>query len=442
MSKIKTPEDHIVTSQLDNDFYNSLMCQLFLLKTLPRFGLSLGQIRVKFQLQIRTKGIPITKYVPEQELREEIEWAISVRLNRSEEHYYRGTNEYDDRMFREETIGYWRTMHLVPLEINLKAEGDNYNLTIEGPIERMIFVEVPSLFCFTEIYYRHVLAEMTPLERDAVTASGNLRLLESFNILKENPDITVAGFDTRRRFSKDRQEYVTRMAAQELGEQFRGTSNTMFAQMFGIMPIGTSSHAAQMIYAGILEALFGVDAIPSALNMMLEDWWDLYGWGLSIFLPDTWTSEFFRRTVPPEIARKWKGFRVDSEDPIIACPKWRDWYTCHGVDSKDRLALPSDGLSVPKMVAVRDAIREYFKYSFGWGGGLGNNMGNPTGHPFMMPISIVMKPIEIIIGDKRVGLVKIGDNPAKASGTRADIAKYVRVLNLDIDSLVYKACEY
>ena len=120
-----------------------------------------------------------------------------------------------------------------------------------------------------------------------------MRLLDKIYTLRSAPGIAFSDFGTRRRFSSAWQHYVYEALMQELNGgspsgQFLGTSNTYEAMVTGLVPMGTSAHELPMVIAGILDQGDDDPAwLRRAQRQVIDDWWDQYGWGLSIFLPDT-----------------------------------------------------------------------------------------------------------------------------------------------------------
>jgi nicotinate phosphoribosyltransferase len=175
--------------------------------------------------------------------------------------------------------------------------------------------ETLGLSIINETYYRTLLRSLSSFERAAIFAEGIRRLRHKITVLRSSPDILFSDFGTRRRFSGAWQHFVDETLMEELNQgsfqgQFLGTSNTYLAMMTGVVPMGTAAHELPMIIAGILD---DGDADPQWLHraqrQVLDDWWEQYGWGLSIFLPDTFGTDFFLTVVAAEDLRRWKGFR-------------------------------------------------------------------------------------------------------------------------------------
>jgi nicotinate phosphoribosyltransferase len=255
---------------------------------------------------------------------------------------------------------------------------------------------------------------LSPFEKDLVFARGKTRLAEKIRVLRGRPEISFIDFGTRRRFSRDWQRYVDRSLAQEISQQFLGTSSTESAMLHGLVPMGTSAHELTMVMSGIMHD--SDDLIRASHNRVLKDWWELYGWGLSVAVTDTYGSEFFFRDMEPEQARAWKGLRHDSGDPFEFGEKAIRFYQELGIDPREKLLIFSDGLELRTILALSRTFHDRIKLSFGWGTNLTNDLG-------FEPISIVVKAIEAN-GHRTV---KLTDNLAKATGSREDIARFKRI---------------
>jgi nicotinate phosphoribosyltransferase len=207
---------------------------------------------------------------------------------------------------------------------------------------------------------------------------------------------------------------VDRTLAEELPSQFLGTSSTESALLHGLVPMGTSAHELTMVMSGIMHD--SDDLIRASHNRVLQDWWDLYGWGLSVAVTDTYGSEFFFRDMDAKQARAWKGLRHDSGDPFEFGEKAIRFYEGHGIDPREKLLIFSDGLELPTILALSRRFHGRIKLSYGWGTNLTNDLG-------FEPISIVVKAVEAN-GHRTV---KLSDNLAKATGSREDIERFKRI---------------
>ena len=217
------------------------------------------------------------------------------------------------------------------------------------------------------------------------------------------------------------------MLAQEIPQQFLGTSNTAMAMQYGLLPMGTLAHEMYMVMAGMMA---DNDAtIRASHNRVLQEWWDEYGWGLSIALTDTYGSDFFFRDMTAAAGAAWKGLRQDSGDPMAFGEKAIAFYERHGVDPRDKLLVFSDGLDLGTIIKLADHFAGRIRVSFGWGTNLTNDLG-------LEALSLVIKVVEA--NGRRT--VKLSDNLAKATGEGHDIERYKRIFGHTVTT--FEACKY
>ncbi len=394
----------IIESLLDLDFYKFTMGQMVFLKY--------RDVPVVYSLVNRTRQVRLAEFIDASELRSELDHVRSVRLNNSELHYLRGTNEYGERMFRESYLEFLRGLELPPYQLE-EVDG-SFRLQFRGAWSEAIYWETVALAIVNELYNRSLMKPLSRFERDLVFARGKMRLAEKIRVLRGRPEISFIDFGTRRRFSRDWQHYVDRTLAEEMPAQFLGTSSAESAMLHGLVPMGTSAHELTMVMSGIMHD--SDDLIRASHNRVLQDWWDLYGWGLSVAVTDTYGSEFFFRDMEESQARAWKGLRHDSGDPFEFGEKAIRFYEGHGIDPREKLLIFSDGLELPIILALSRRFHGRIKLSYGWGTNLTNDLG-------FEPISIVVKAIEAN-GHRTV---KLSDNLAKATGSREDIERFKRI---------------
>ncbi|HBM45968.1 MAG: Nicotinate phosphoribosyltransferase [Parcubacteria group bacterium GW2011_GWF2_38_76] len=397
----------IIKSLLDVDFYKFTMGQLVFNKY--------PDTVITYAFKNRTKGIRLADHVNMNELRRELDHVKTLHFNKTEIHYLRGTNEYQDRMFSESYLSFLSNLKLPDYKLEI-LDGD-IGLKFSGKWVEVIYWETLALSIVNELYYRSLLRKMSKFERECVYAVMRLKLAEKIKKLKSKPDITFTDFGTRRRFNKSVQDYVVETLIDELpASQFLGTSNTFLAMKHGILPMGTNAHEIFMIVAGLMGQKKSDEGILNSVDIVLNDWWNQYGWGLSIALPDTFGSDFFLKQMTVEQARNWKGFRHDSGDPIEFGEKIIKFYQYHGIDPTSKLIVFSDGLDIDLIIKIADHFKGRIKYTFGWGTNLTNDLG-------FLALSLVIKAI-LANGEP---LVKLSDNLAKAIGEKLEVSRYKRV---------------
>ncbi len=394
----------IIRSLLDVDFYKFTMGQVVFKKY--------ADVPVRYALKCRTKGARLATYIDEVELRAELDRARTLRFNKTELHYLRGTNEYSDRMFVEPYLEFLGGLTLPPYE--LERMSDDFRLEFAGPWATTIYWETIALSIINELYNRAQIKRLSRFENDLVYATGKMRLAEKIRAMRARPNVRFSDFGTRRRFSREWQDYVVRTLAEELPSQLLGTSNTYLAMKRGLVPMGTSAHEMFMVMAGIMHG--SDDEIRASHNRVLQDWWEEYGHGLSIALTDTFGTNFFFRDMSEEQAHLWKGLRQDSGDPVAFGEKAIAFYERMGIDPRDKLIIFSDGLDIGAMLAIADRFAGRIKVAFGWGTNLTNDLG-------INPLSLVVKVVEA----NGHGTVKLSDNIAKATGRSEDIERFKRI---------------
>ena len=192
------------------------------------------------------------------------------------------------------------------------------------------------------------------------------------------------------------------------------------------------AHELLMGLAGVFDD--GTDSqsdnpLIRAQNIVLDRWWEMYGYDLSIFLPDTFGTPFALRHMSEDHARDWKGFRGDSGNLIEEGRRIIEFYKKFGIDPKTKLYVPSDGLDVGMMIVIDQELGGQIQLANGWGTNLTNDWG-------VRNISLVVKAIRA--NDK--GLVKLSNNLAKATGQPIDILYYQKLA--EYDNKFNETCRY
>lgn len=413
----RRPDKPIIESLLDIDFYKFTMGQ-------AAHALH-PEVPVEYTFVDRSNSRPEV-FIAEEQLREELDHVRSLGFTRSELHYLRGTNEYQDRMFGEDYLDFLAELKLP--EYELEIDETSFRLVFRGKWREAIYWETLALAIVNELYYRGlVTGGFTRFEKDALRAEGILRLKSKIKDLVLNPEIKFSDFGTRRRFSREWQDYVVGVLKDELPENFLGTSNTYLAMKYNLLPMGTSAHEMFMVYSGIYHG--SDDEIRNSHNRVLQDWWSQYRQGLSIALTDTYGTEFFFRDMRRHQAQAWKGLRQDSGDPIQFGENAIRFYESYGIDPRKKLIIFSDGLDVATMIELFNQFDGRIKVSFGWGTNLTNDLG-PRAASFVIKVTQA----------NGHGTVKLSDNIAKAIGAPEDVERFKRIF--DYTSTLNEACRY
>ena len=396
--------DFIINSLLDVDFYKFTMGQMIFHRH--------PSTEVELTFTNRTSSVKLAEVIDMGRLKRELDHCRELYLTPDEIHYIMGVYEYEKPMFRMDYIQFLKTLRLPEFHLS-KTDDGQINLRFVGRWELVTYWETLAMSVINELYYEAKMKDFSKFERDLVLSEGKLRLGKKITELKKHPEITFSDFGTRRRFSREWQDFTVSTLAEECAKQFKGTSNVLLAKKYGLMPVGTNAHELPIVYSGIFADKDEIDPSYSS-RMVVMNWGFEYGMGLSIFLPDTFGSDwFFKNVVDEEKLRNWKGSRHDSGDPIGYAEKRIAEYESCRIDPKTKLIIFADGLSVHKMVEISEKLNGRIQSTFGWGTDLSNDVGFPS-------IQIVVKPTK---SDGRpVG--KLTDDVSKATGSPEAIERW------------------
>jgi|SRR3989344_3650476 len=401
----------IMQSLLDQDFYKFTMGQMIhdLHPNVPTI----------FSFLNRSTSVQLAKLIDVGQLREELEHCRTLRFTSQELHYLMGVYEYDRPMFSVDYIRFLEKMRLPEFDLSV-TEDWQFDIKFNGSWGTNTYWENPGMYIVSELYTRSLMQNYSRFEREMVEARGRIKLDNKIREWRQYDDITYSDFGTRRRASRDNQDYVVGVLAEECKKQFKGTSNVLFAQKYGVTPIGTNAHELPMVYSGIYHERDEKDPTFSQ-KKVLEDWEAKYGPGLLIFLPDTMSTRWFlEKVVTKDQLMRWSGSRQDSGVPAQYAEMWIDSYRKAGVDPKKKIIVAADGLQTGSVISIRNILKGKTQFSFGIGTFLTNDIGFPT-------VSIVVKPTW---ADGHF-VCKLSDNVAKATGDSTAIDRWKNLISYD-----------
>ncbi|GGM06623.1 nicotinate phosphoribosyltransferase [Pseudooceanicola nanhaiensis] len=405
--------DPIVRSLIDTDFYKLLMCQsVFRNKR---------DTHVTFSLINRTKSVPLADLIDEGELREQLDHVRSLSLTRGESTWLRGNTFYGKRqMFRPDFMEWFETLRLPPY--HLERKGDQYELTFEGAWPEVMLWEIPALAILMELRGRAILDRMKRFELEILYARAMTKLWEKIERLRPLENLRIADFGTRRRHSFLWQDWCVQAMVEGLGPRFTGTSNCLIAMRRDLEAVGTNAHELPMVYSALAE---DDAALARAPYDVLADWHEEHDGNLRIILPDTYGTRGFLDRAPDWLAG-WTGIRIDSGDPATGAETAIDWWRSRGEDPSTKLIIFSDGLDVEKIEELHRQFSGRVRVSFGWGTLLTNDFRGLVPDDALAPFSLVCKAVA---ADGKP-TVKLSDNPEKAMGPEAEVARYKRVFGV------------
>jgi len=405
--------DPIVRSLIDTDFYKLLMCQS-VFRNRP-------DTTVTFSLINRTTRIPLAHLIDEGELREQLDHIRTLRLSRGESTWMRGNTFYGKRqMFRPDFMDWFEALQLPPY--HLERVGDQYELTFEGPWPQVMLWEIPALAVLMELRGRAVLRDMGRFELQVLYARAMTKLWQKVERLQKIEGLRIADFGTRRRHSFLWQDWAVQAMQEGLGPTCAGTSNCLIAKNRDLEAIGTNAHELPMVYAALADS---DAALARAPYDVLSDWHEEHSGNLRIILPDTYGTAGFLANAPDWLTQ-WTGIRIDSGDPAAGAETAIRWWESRGEDPREKLVIFSDGLDVDRIEALHKQFSGRVRVSFGWGTLLTNDFRGLVADDALAPFSLVCKAVAA----NGRPTVKLSDNPEKAMGPEAEIARYKRVFGV------------
>ena len=395
--------DPIIRSLLDTDFYKLLMLQMI-------WGLY-PKVEATFSLINRTTSVRLADEIDIGELREQLDHARTLRG---------GNTFYGRKQIFEPEFLSWLEDFRLP-EYRLEKRDGQFELEFSGPWMYATLWEIPALAIINELRSRSAMREMGPFALDVLYARAKAKMWDKTERLRRLPDIRISDFGTRRRHSFLWQRWCVEALKEGIGDAFTGTSNVKLAMDSDLEALGTNAHELPMVLAALAD---GDAALKESPYKVLQDWQRYYGGNLLIVLPDAFGTAAFLRDAPDWVA-DWTGFRPDSAPPIEGGERIIHWWKSKGRDPRQKLLIFSDGLDVDSIEAAYHHFDGKVRMAFGWGTNLTNDFEDcaPIQTDKLNPISIVCK---VTKANGRPA-VKLSDNPAKATGDKAEIDRYLRL---------------
>ena len=405
--------DPIVRSLLDTDFYKLLMLQLIWQEH--------RNTPVTFSVVNRTTRVRIADEIGEAELREQLDHALTVRFSKRELIWLGGNTFYGRAQIFAPDFLAWLADHRLP-EYRLRTVEGQLELEFSGSWAETTLWEIPALAIINELRSRAALRRLGRFGLDVLYARAKAKLWGKIERLRRLEGLAISDFGTRRRHGFLWQRWCVEALKEGLGEAFIGSSNVLLAMDNDLEAIGTNGHELPMVLAA--AAGEDEDALRRSPYAVLESWARHYGGNLLIVLPDTYGSAGFLASAPDWVA-DWTGFRPDSAPPIEAGEALIGWWRARGRDPQGKLLIFSDGMDVDSIEQVHAHFRGRVRTSFGWGTNLTNDFRDCATEPApeLEPVSLVCK----VTRAAGRPAVKLSDNPVKATGDPAEVARYLRV---------------
>jgi nicotinate phosphoribosyltransferase len=378
-------------------------------------------VEVTFSLHNRSRRVRIADEIDINELREQLDHARTLRFTKKEMIWLAGNTFYGRAQIFEPEFLAWLHDFQLP-EYELSKEDGQYVLAFAGPWTHTSMWEIPALAIISELRSRAALKAYGRFTLDVLYARAKAKLWAKVERLAKLPDLKISDFGTRRRHSFLWQRWCVEAIKEGLSDAFIGSSNVLLAMDNDLEAIGTNAHELPMVLAALSDD--DEDKLRKAPYRVLQDWQRYYAGNLLIVLPDTFGTASFLRWAPDWVA-DWTGFRPDSAPPIEGGEQIVQWWREKGKDPREKLLVFSDALDVDTIERTYRHFSGKVRMSFGWGTNLTNDFEGcaPKPNDGLKAISLVCKASS---ANGRPA-VKLSDNPQKAIGAPADVARYLRV---------------
>ena len=394
MSKEKGP---VVRSLLENDLYKFTMWQS-LLHSHPG-----AQAEYRFVCRNET-AFPLADLKDDVEA--ELEILCSLHFAQDELDYLSSL-----RFIKSDFVDFLSVFRFQRRFIEVRADGERLSIIAKGPLVHVMGFEIFVLYIVNELYFRR-------LRQDGVLDVARERLWSKVAQLKSalaefegDRDFPFVFFDfgLRRRFSSLWQDEVVASFAREVPQHFRGTSNVYLAKRLGLTPIGTMAHEYLQAYQA-----FGF-RLRDFQKAALEGWVQEYRGDLGTALTDVVGMDAFLRDFDLYFAKLFDGLRHDSGDPVAWGEKAIAHYHALRIDPASKRLVFSDGLTIPRAIALYRHFRGRIGASFG----IGTDLSNDTPH---QALNIVMK----LVACNGQPVAKLSDAPGKTLCEDATFLAYLR----------------
>lgn len=387
----------IITSLLDTDLYKFTMMQV-VLHQFPG-------AEVEYRFQCRNVGAAGTSDLAPfvDEIREEIRGLCGLRFQEAELAYLRSM-----RFVKSDFVDFLGLFQLNGKNVRVDAlPSGEVEVAIQGPWLHTILFEIPVLAIINEVYFRSTQKQPDLLE-GRKRLDGKIRQL----LGEDLQELKIADYGTRRRFGRLWHEEVLRTLGAGLGTgisgRFAGTSNVWFAMQLGMTPLGTMAHE----YLQACQALG--PRLRDSQIYGFESWAREYRGDLGIALSDVYGMSAFLRDFDLYFCKLFDGARHDSGDPFEWGERMLAHYVKNRVDPKTKTLIFSDGLTVPRTIALYQQFRGRCQLAFG----IGTNLTNDLGYE---PLQIVIKMVRC----NGQPVAKLSDTPSK---NMCDDEKYLAYL--------------
>lgn len=384
----------IITSLLDTDLYKLTQSQTALHQG--------PNTQVKFAFKCRS-AVDLRPF--ENQIRDEINSLGNLRFTEDELDYLRTI-----RYLTPDFIEFLSMLRLTPeKDVFVRSGAETLEIEVQGTWHTKIFYEIYKLAIVGAVY--HGATSPNPDFDGGIARVREKCALINAATRVEGDAFRLIEFGTRRRFSQAWQERVLQELIANLDKpNLFGTSNVRLAMIYGLRPIGTMAHE-------LFQAAQGMNVkLEDSQKHALEMWTQEFRGDLGIALTDIFGMDAFLADFDMFFAKLFDGCRHDSGDPVEWTYKLLAHYGRLGIDARTKAAVYSDGLDIPKALALWVEFRKLIRTSFG----IGTNLTCDI--PGVNALQIVSKMTEC----NGSPVAKVSDSPGKGMCKDSDFEQYLR----------------
>lgn len=385
--------ERIVQNLLDTDFYKLTMMQA-VLHNYPN-------AEVEWEFRCRNKE-DLTPYLAE--IRYQIERLAEISITPDQLGFLERIP-----FIKPDFIRFLSLFRFNLRYVHTSIEDGQLCIRLRGPWLHVILFEIPLLAIVSEVRNRYRYRDVN-LEQVSERLYHKLDWLKAEASANELAGFQIADFGTRRRFSYRTQEQVLQILKHDFPGRFVGTSNVHLARELDVKPIGTMAHEWLMAHQQLGPRL--IDSQIAALDCWVREYRGLLG----IALTDCITTDAFLRDFDLYFAKLFDGLRHDSGDPLQWAEKCIRHYQSLGIDPMSKTLVFSDGLNMPKALALYRALQGRINVSFGIGTNLTCDIEG------VEPMNIVIK----MTACNGHPVAKISDTPGKTQCLDENFVTYLK----------------
>lgn len=359
--------DQIITSLIDDDRYTAVMGGFYTSRS--------QNFDTQFGYTLRSSSVDLVPYIDE--IREQVNALATIQLSEVEREFLTRTlNPRDHGYIRRLSDDRLDPANELVIRVNPEVRGGLEIFTASGlDIVKAGKYEMPVLAIISEIYNRNRLGDKYDEALSVAKTVATAKIDKVIDLVNRNPEVDYkfAEFGTRRRFSREFQEWlVCEMSGRLSPEILLGTSNMRLGMLTGLNTVGTMGHQLVMSYQGFNDYCISQHAALSDLAR--------HTGGDVLVLTDTLGQRMWDEDFDTWMAHIFNGQRHDSGCPIEWGHDRIAKYHEFGIDPKTKDLMFSDNLTLDSSFELSRLFGAQTNVLHGIGTHWTNDLGGFEGH--------------------------------------------------------------